>query len=80
MGGKITIVENEDSRLSFSNMGSFIPGTLEKVISEDAPESRYRNNFLATAMVNLNMIDTIGSGIRKMFYIQKKKLTVTRSY
>jgi len=80
LGGKITIVENEDSRLSFSNMGSFIPGTLEKVISEDAPESRYRNNFLAMAMVNLNMIDTIGSGIRKMFYIQKKKFFPLPAY
>ena len=80
LGGKITVVENEDSRLSFSNMGSFIPGTLEKVISEDAPESRYRNNFLATAMVNLNMIDTIGSGIRKMFYIQKKKFFPLPAY
>jgi len=80
LGGKITVVENEDSRLSFSNMGSFIPGTLEKVISEDAPESRYRNNFLATAMVNLNMIDTIGSGIRKMFYIQKNKFFPLPAY
>lgn len=72
-GGKITLVEFEDGRLCFSNMGHFIPGSVEKVISSDAPESRYRNRFLADAMVNLNMIDTIGSGIRKMFFIQKKR-------
>ena len=33
----------------------------------------YRNPFLATAMVNLNMIDTVGSGILKMFLAQKKR-------
>ena len=62
--------ESEDSVLLFSNMGSFIPGTIENVIRSDAPESRYRNSFLAHAMVNLNMIDTIGSGIKRMFTIQ----------
>ena len=30
----------------------------ENVINNDAPESQYRNPFLANAMVNLNMIDT----------------------
>jgi ATP-dependent DNA helicase RecG len=73
LGGKVTLVEFEDGRLCFSNLGQFIPGTVESVIHADAPESRYRNRFLADAMVNLNMIDTIGSGIRKMFLIQKKR-------
>lgn len=73
LGGKINIIENEDGELTFSNMGSFIPISVEKVINADAPESRYRNSFLANAMVNLNMIDTIGSGIKRMFVIQKNK-------
>ncbi|WP_211182230.1 RNA-binding domain-containing protein [Advenella sp. EE-W14] len=73
LGGKITLVEFEDGRLCFSNVGQFIPGSVESVIQTDAPESRYRNRFLTDAMVNLNMIDTIGSGIRKMFLIQKKR-------
>jgi ATP-dependent DNA helicase RecG len=72
-GGKITVVEFEDGHLCFSNLGSFIPGSVEHVIHSDAPESRYRNRFLTDAMVNLNMIDTIGSGIKKMFIIQKKR-------
>ena len=46
---------------------------VEKVIKDNAPASQYRNRFLADAMLNLNMIDTIGSGIRKMFDIQYKK-------
>lgn len=73
LGGKVNIIEKEDGTLTFSNMGSFIPVSVEKVIQSDAPESKYRNSFLANAMVNLNMIDTIGSGIKRMFVIQKNK-------
>lgn len=73
LAGKITVVEFEDGRLCFSNLGRFIPKTVESVIQANAPEIRYRNRFLVDAMVGLNMIDTIGSGIRKMFYIQKKR-------
>jgi len=73
LGGKINVVENEDSKLIFTNSGSFIPKSVENVIASDAPESQYRNRFLANAMVNLNMIDTIGSGIVRMFNIQRRK-------
>ncbi len=57
----------------FTNYGNFIHGSVEKVIQDDAPEEKYRNKFSATAMVNLNMVDTIGSGIRKMFLFQKAR-------
>ena len=73
LGGKINVIENEDGVLTFNNKGSFIPKSVENVIMTDAPESIYRNSFLAHAMVNLDMIDTIGSGIKKMFIIQKDK-------
>lgn len=62
--GKINVVE-KPYELIFSNLGSFIPGSIENVIERDSPEEYYRNQFLANAMVNLNMIDTIGSGIKK---------------
>lgn len=73
LNGKINVVEREDGMLTFSNAGSFIPVSVEQVIKADAPESRYRNPLLANAMVNLNMIDTTGSGIKRMFAIQRKK-------
>jgi len=69
---RINLVENEDS-LIFSNMWSFIPQTVENVIESDAPTEYYRNRFLAAAMVNLNMIDTIWSWIKTMFKLQSKK-------
>lgn len=68
-GGKINVIEQEDE-LTFINIGSFLPGSVEEVIRADAP-THYRNPFLAQAMVNLNMIDTIGSGIRRMFQYQR---------
>lgn len=70
--GRINIVENTDE-LIFTNLGSFIPGTIENVILSDAPQEYYRNRFLTEAMVNLNMIDTIGSGIKKMYVEQRKR-------
>lgn len=72
LGGRINVIEGEDF-LIFTNYGSFIPGSVEKVIKDDAPEEKYRNKFLATAMVNLNMVDTIGSGIKKMFNFQRAR-------
>jgi ATP-dependent DNA helicase RecG len=51
-----------------------MPDSIDEVIKFDSPQHYYRNPFLAEAMVNLNMIDTIGSGIKKMFTIQKERL------
>ncbi|HPT01407.1 MAG TPA: putative DNA binding domain-containing protein [Bacteroidales bacterium] len=72
LAGKINVVEKEDE-LIFTNVGSFIPGTVENVINRDAPEEIYRNPFLATAMFNLKMVDTIGSGIKRMFNYQRTR-------
>ncbi|MBV5340842.1 MAG: putative DNA binding domain-containing protein [Deltaproteobacteria bacterium] len=70
--GRINVVETPNSIL-LSNVGSFIPGDVEKVIRQDAPLEVYRNPFLAEAMVNLNMIDTQGGGIKRMFQAQIKR-------
>ncbi len=72
MRGRISVVEDEESLL-FSNMGSFLPQSVENVISFDAPPEYYRNQFLADAMVNLQMIDTIGSGIKRVFILQRNR-------
>ena len=72
-GGRINVIEMEDDYLIFSNLGSFIPGSIENVIVSNAPEEQYRNKFLARAMFNLNLVDTIGSGIIKMFNAQRDK-------
>lgn len=71
-GGRINVVEEPDSVL-FTNLGEFLPGSVEEVIRRDAPPELYRNRFLAEAMVNFNMIDTIGSGIKRMFITQRQR-------
>lgn len=72
LAGRINVVEETDSLL-FTNVGSFIPGTVENVLlSKDLP-SQYRNPCLAHAMVHFNMIDTIGSGIKRMFKAQRDR-------
>lgn len=70
--GRINVVEMDD-QLIFTNLGTFIPGNVEKVVKEDAPEEHYRNRFLATAMFNLKMVDTAGGGIKKMFNFQRER-------
>ena len=72
LAGRINIVETPDSLL-FTNLGGFIPGSVEAMIRRDSPPDIYRNLFLATAMMNLNMIDTIGSGIKTMFTRQRER-------
>lgn len=69
---RITMTERPGS-LMFTNRGEFIPGTVLSVIERDMPSDRYRNPFLASAMVELKMIDTIGSGIKRMFRIQRDR-------
>jgi ATP-dependent DNA helicase RecG len=71
-GGRINVIEMDD-QLIFTNLGSFIPGSVERVVKDDAPEEHYRNKFLATAMFNLKMVDTAGGGIRKMFIYQRER-------
>ena len=72
LNGRITVVEKPDELL-FTNLGEFIPKSIERVIEQDAPQEYYRNQFLADSMVSLNMIDTIGSGIKRMFLKQKER-------
>lgn len=70
--GKINVIEKND-QLVFTNLGTFIPGSVEKVVKDDSPEEHYRNRFLTTAMFNLKMVDTVGGGIKKMFLFQQKR-------
>jgi ATP-dependent DNA helicase RecG len=76
---RILVLEYND-RLIFQNAGSFIPDSVEEVIRHNSPQDYYRNPFLAQAMVNLNMIETVGNGIKKIFTIQKERLFPLPTY
>ena len=70
---RINVVEFGDDRLVVSNYGSFIPKSVEDVVLKDTPEEFYRNPFLVEVMKNLDMIETQGGGIRKIFNFQKDR-------
>ena len=72
LNSRIIVVEKTE-KLVFTNAGSFFEGKAEDYsLGEKTPE-RYRNPWLAQAMVNLNMIDTMGYGIHTMFKEQRKR-------
>ena len=72
LNSRINVIEKTDE-LIFSNSGQFFEGSLEEYLFKDKTPGKYRNTFLAQAMVNLGMIDTVGHGIKKMFTEQKKR-------
>ena len=74
------IVQEYNNRLIFQNAGGFIPKSVEEAIRHNSPQEYYRNPFLANAMVNLNMIETIGSGIKKIFEIQRDRFFPMPTY
>ena len=69
---RIIITETIDN-LTFFNVGNFFQGTIESYILHDFTPPKYRNRFLVNAMVNLGMIETIGSGIKKIFQLQQER-------
>ncbi len=69
---RIIVAEKAD-RLILSNIGSFYDGTVEDYVLHERTPERYRNPFLTQAMVSLDMIDTMGFGIRRMFLTQRRR-------
>lgn len=70
--GRIIVTEQPD-RLIFENEGAFYEGQPADYIAGHKTPRRYRNPFLAQAMAELNMIDTMGYGIYEMHIGQAKR-------
>ncbi len=73
LGGKINLVEHPD-RLALTNLGQFIPESVEWMLEHQSPPEHYRNHWLIEGMIRLRMIDQAGSGIRRMFATQRQRL------
>ncbi|PWA05685.1 RNA-binding domain-containing protein [Flavobacterium psychrotolerans] len=69
---RILLVE-QVNKLIFSSEGSFFEGKAEDYTAGDKTPKKYRNKWLADAMVNLTMIDTLGYGIHRMYNEQRKR-------
>ena len=67
------IVTEQVDKLIFSNAGSFYEGSPDDYSSGEKTPERYRNTWLANAMVNLGMIDRLGYGIHTMYLAQRNR-------
>ncbi len=77
--GRIVVTEEPD-QLVFENEGSFFEGAPADYLKGHKTPRRYRNPFLAQAMVELNMIDTMGYGIHEMFAGQARRFLPMPDY
>lgn len=64
---RVVVVERT-GELEFTNAGGFYEGKPTDYVLENRIPKRYRNRFLAEAMVNLGMMDTMGFGIREVMF------------
>jgi len=69
---RIIVTEYSD-KLMFENAGGFFEGNPDDYIEGERTPLRYRNSFLAQAMAELNMIDTLGYGIHEMNTVQAQR-------
>lgn len=69
---RVVVIEQPD-RLIFENEGIFFEGEPGDYLEGNRVPRRYRNPFLAQAMAELNMIDTMGYGIHDMYARQAKR-------
>ena len=60
------LLTEKANKLIFENAGSFFEGKADDYLLGKKTPDKYRNKFLAEAMFNLNMIDSMGYGIHKM--------------
>lgn len=72
LNSRIIVTEKID-KLIFSNAGTFYEGNPEDYTQGDKTPEKYRNHWLANAMVNLGMIDRLGYGIHTMYLAQRNR-------
>ena len=70
--GRVLVTEKVD-RLIFENEGGFFEGHAEDYFTGERTPRSYRNPWLAQAMGQLGMIDTMGYGIHTMTLAQRKR-------
>lgn len=70
--GRVVVTELPD-RLILENEGGFFEGRPADYIDGNRTPRRYRNPFLAQAMAELNMIDTMGYGIHSIHLGQARR-------
>jgi ATP-dependent DNA helicase RecG len=70
--GRILVTERAD-RVVLESEGGFFDGRPDDYVAGNRTPRRYRNPFLAQAMSELSMIDTMGYGIHSMYVGQARR-------
>lgn len=72
LGARIVVTEMLD-RIVLENSGDFFEGHPDDYVLGTKTPRQYRNPFLMQAMTRLNMIDTLGYGIHRMYVGQARR-------
>jgi len=72
LNSRIIVTEQID-KLLFANAGNFYEGSPDDYSIGTKTPTKYRNQWLAAAMVNLGMIDRLGYGIHSLCLSQMKR-------
>lgn len=67
------VLTEQTGKLIFANAGNFFEGNAEDYTTGNKTPKKYRNRWLAEAMVTLKMIDSLGYGIHKMYKSQMQR-------
>lgn len=76
---RIIVTELSD-KLVFTNAGAFYDGKYEDYLEGKKTPKKYRNQFLANAMVNLKMVDSQGFGIHDIYQNQRDRFLPMPDY
>lgn len=79
LNGRVIVTEYVD-RLTLENQGNFFFGKPEDYVGGEKTPPEYRNQQLVDAMSELNMIDTMGYGIHRMFEDQRRRYMPMHDY
>lgn len=79
LSARIVVTEFPE-KLVFENEGSFFEGVPADYLQGHKTPRRYRNPFLTQAMVELNMIDTMGYGIHEIYLGQARRFLPMPDY
>lgn len=76
---RIIVTEHVD-RIVFESVGEFFDGTPDDYALDERTPRRYRNPVLVEAMTELNLIDQMGYGIRRMVKDQVRRFLPLPDY
>lgn len=70
---RIDVMEIRDDSIVVCNSGSFLPGDIDKVVLSSISSSMCRNRLISETLYKLGLVESVGFGIKRMFYSQAER-------